>query len=92
MPQGSAGKNEAEDEIKNDAIKSKTKRSSDGKNQPAHSIIPPTPDVTTAKPGRLGDQLDGSPPRSLCRSAQGEYPMSRKFSLREVAFLRTRLL
>jgi hypothetical protein len=29
MPQGSAGKNEAEDGIKNDAIKSKTKRSSD---------------------------------------------------------------
>ena len=55
---------DAEDGIKNDANKSETKRSSDAKNQPPHSIMPPTPHVTAAKPRRLGDQLDGPPRRT----------------------------
>jgi hypothetical protein len=54
---------DAEDGIKNDANKSETKRSSDAKNRPAQSVVPPPPHVTTAKPHRPDDQLNRPPPR-----------------------------
>jgi hypothetical protein len=61
---GSASKNDAEHANKNVTNKPETKKSGDAKNQPAQAVAPvPTPPVTTAKPLRPGDRLDGAPPR-----------------------------
>jgi hypothetical protein len=54
---------DAGDGSKNDANKSETKRSSGAKNQPAQSVVPPPPHVTTAKPHRPDDQLNRPPQR-----------------------------
>jgi len=63
-PKGSAGKNDAYDRKKNETKKPETMKSSDAKNHPLPSVVPPpTPRVTTARPRRAGDQLNGAPPR-----------------------------
>ena len=56
---GSASNNNAENENKNDTNKAETK-----KNQSAQSVMqPPAHHLTTAKPLRPGDRLDGAPRR-----------------------------
>ena len=63
-PKGSAGKNDAYDRKKNETKKPETMKSSDAENHPLPSVVPPpTPRVTTARPRRAGDQLNGAPPR-----------------------------
>ena len=63
-PKGSAGKNDAYDRKKNETKKPETMKSSDAKNHPSPSVVPPpTPRVRTARPRRAGDQLNGAPPR-----------------------------
>ena len=63
-PKGSAGENDAYDRKKNETKKPETMKSSDAKNHPSPSVVPPpTPRVTTARPRRTGDQLNGAPPR-----------------------------
>jgi len=60
QPKGSAGNSGAEDGKKN-ANKAATTKSTDAENHQAQST--PSPHVTTVRPRRHADQLNGAPPR-----------------------------